>query len=121
MNTAIATTLISVLGAGLFGGLYGMFFHFMRATNAKLDKISEDVARLDTKFTGQIKELDTKFTGQIKELEIRLTGQIKELEIKLTGQINDLETRVAAQFKEHGERLARIEAKLGIDPTVQAA
>ena len=110
MNTAIATTLISVLGAGLFGGLYGMFFHFMRATNAKLDKISEDVARLDTKFTGQIKELDTKFTGQIKELEIRLTGQI-----------NDLDTRVAAQFKEHGERLARIEAKLGIDPTVQAA
>jgi len=110
MNTAIATTLISVLGAGLFGGLYGMFFHFMRATNAKLDKISEDVARLDTKFT-----------GQIKELEIKLTGQINDLEIKLTGQINDLETRVAAQFKEHGERLARIEAKLGIDPTVQAA
>ncbi|MCY4194711.1 MAG: hypothetical protein OXF04_10545 [bacterium] len=121
MNTAIATTLISVLGAGLFGGLYGMFFHFMRATNAKLDKISEDVARLDTKFTGQIKELEIRLTGQINDLETRVAAQFKELEIRLTGQINDLDTRVAAQFKEHGERLARIEAKLGIDPTVQAA
>jgi len=99
MNTAVATTLISVLGAGLFGGLYGMFFHVMRAGNAKLDKISEDVAGLDTKFTGAIKDLDVKFTGQIKDLEIRIT----------------------AQFKDHGERLTRIEAKLDIGPPAEAA
>ena len=103
MNTAIATTLISVLGAGLFGGLYGMFFHFMRSTNAKLDKISDDVAGLDTKFT-----------GAIKDLEIKLSQ-------KFTVEINALDIRVSDQLKGHGERLARIETKLDIDPPAEAA
>ncbi|MCY4194187.1 MAG: hypothetical protein OXF04_07825 [bacterium] len=102
MNTAIAATLISVLGVGLFG----MFFHFMRVVNAKLDKIGDDVAGLDTKFT-----------GQIKDLEIRLTD-------KFTGQINAQGRRIDGIYdalRDHGERLARIEAKLDIDPTAEAA
>ncbi len=110
MNIVIATTLISVLGAGLFGGLYGMLFHFMRTFSAKLDS-------MDTKFgelSNAIHALDTKFTGQVKDLDIKFTGQMKDMEIRLTDKFT-------AQFKEHGERLARIEAKLDIDPPAEAA
>ena len=110
MNTAIATTLIGVLGAVLFGGLYGMFFHFMRAVNAKFESIDDKLGRL----SDDIHALDTKFTAQIKDLEVRLTD-------KFTGQIKGLDTKLTAQLREHGERLARIEGKLGIDYPVEAA
>ncbi len=114
MNIVIATTLISVLGAGLFGGLYGMLFHFMRTFSAKLDSMD---AKFDGKFgelSNAIHALDTKFTGQVKDLDIKFTGQMKDMEIRLTDKFT-------AQFKEHGERLARIEAKLDIDPPAEAA
>ena len=72
MNTAIATTLISVLGAGLFAGLYGMLFHYLRDVSTRLASLDSSIKNMDTKFT--------------------------------------------AQLQDNGERLARIEAKLDIDP-----
>ena len=38
------------------------------------------------------------------------------LDTKFTGTIKDLDTKFTDQFKEQGERLARIETKLNIDP-----
>jgi len=103
MNAAIATTLISVLGVGLFGGLCGMLFHHMRD--------------LSVRFSGLEQKLDDN-TAAVKNLEIRLTD-------KFTGQITDLEIRLTnrftAELRSHGERLARIEAKLDIDPPAEAA
>jgi len=102
MNTAIATTLISVLGVGLFGGLYGMLFHYMRD--------------LSVRFSGLERKLDDN-TAAIKDLEIRLTD-------KFTGQINAQGRRIDGIYdalRDHGERLARIEAKLDIDPPAEAA
>ena len=113
MNTAIATTLISVLGVGLFGGLYGMLFHYMRD--------------LSVRFSGLERKLDDN-TAAVKDLEIRLTdkftGQIRELDAKFTGHINAQGQRIDGIYdalRDHGERLARIEAKLDIDPTAEAA
>ena len=77
MNTAIATTLISVLGAGLFAGLYGMLFHYLRDVSTRLASLDSSIKNMDTKFT--------------------------------------------AQLHDPGERLARIEAKLDIDPPAEAA
>ena len=77
MNTAIATTLISVLGAGLFAGLYGMLFHHLRDVSTRLASLNSSIRNMDTKFT--------------------------------------------AQLQDHGDRLARIEAKLDIDPPAEAA
>ena len=67
MNTTIATTLISVLGAGLFGGLYGMLFHIMRSTGSKLDHLATAVHGLETNFTGEIKDLEIRFTDKFAQ------------------------------------------------------
>ena len=76
------------VGAGLFGGLYGMLFHYMRD--------------LSVRFSGLEQKLDDN-TAAVKDLEIRLTDKF------------------TAELKGHGERLARIEAKLDIDPPAEAA
>ncbi|MCY4194188.1 MAG: hypothetical protein OXF04_07830 [bacterium] len=92
MNTAIAATSISMLGAGLFGGLHGMLFHHTRGLSAG--------------FPGLEQKLDDN------------TAAVKNLETKLT---NKLTNKLTAQIRGHGKRLARIEAKLDIDPTAEAA
>ena len=57
-----------------------------------------------------------------------LSARLDRFEDKVTGQINGLQGQVIALgeamhkgFKEHGERLARIEARLEIDPPAEAA
>ena len=139
MNTTIAATLISVLGAGLFGGIYGLLFHIMRSTGSKLDHLTTAVHGLETKSTGEIKDLEVRFTGEIKDLGVRFTGEIKDLGVRFTGEIKDLEVRLTDKFtgelkaqgeridrvhdvlRDHTGRLSRIEAKLGIDPPAEAA
>ena len=69
---------------------------------------------MDAKFTGRIGDLEAKVTGEIKSLEVRLTD-------KFIGHLADLRKEVHEGFKAHGERLARIETKLEIDPTAEAA
>ncbi len=106
MNTVVTAALISVLGAGLIG----MMFHYLRDLSARFSSLELAVKNLGVNVTGAIKDLDTKFTGAIKDLEIRLTH-------KFTVEINALDTKL----QDHGERLARIETKLGIDPPAEAA
>ena len=98
MNDIVQTTLIGMLGTGLIG----MFFYYLRDLSTRFASLEASVRTMDTKFTGAISELDTKFTGTIKDLEIGLSQKF------------------TAQFKEHGERLARIEAKLDVDPLAEA-
>jgi len=77
MDAAVATILISVLDAGLFAGLYGMLFHYLRDVSTRLASLDSSIKNMDTKFT--------------------------------------------AQLQDHGERMARIEAKLDIDSPAEAA
>ena len=95
MNTVVSTTLISVLGAGLIE----MLFHYLRDLSTRFSNLELAVKNLGS----DVGALDTKFTGELKDLESRLTD-------KFLGQL-----------REHGEHLARIEAKLDIDPPAEAA
>lgn len=110
MNTVISATLISVLGAGLIG----MLFHYLRDLSTRFSSLELAVKDLGANVTTELGALDTKITGTINDLEIRLSN-------KFTVEINALDTRVNDQLKVHGERLARIEAKLEIDPPAEAA
>ena len=121
MNTAILSSVIggsAVLLASVIGVLFAHFLTIQRESQQKIEGqlrvLTDEIKGLDTKFTGAINRLDTKFTGAIKDLDTKFTGAIKDLEIRLTN-------RFTSQFKEHGERLARIEAKLDIDPPAEAA
>ena len=51
----------------------------------------------------------------------RLEDRFDRLDDRVTGQISSLSERMHKGFKEHGERLARIEARLEIDPPAEAA
>jgi predicted PurR-regulated permease PerM len=106
MNTTIATTLISVLGAGLFG----MFFVLFRNLFTLFRNLS------NTMTTG-FSEVYSRFDGLVQDvhaLDIKFTGEIRALETKLTDKFT-------AELRAHGERLARIESKLEPDPPAEAA
>ena len=98
MNTAITTTLISVLGAGLFG----MFFVLFKNLS---DLVANGFAAVEARF-GRLEE---RF-GRLEDKVDGLVGEVHALEIKFTSEI-----------RAHGERLARIEAKLEPDPPAEAA
>ena len=124
MNTAILSSVIggsAVLLASVIGVLFAHFLTIQRESQQKIDGqfdvLTGAIKDLDTKFTGAIKDLDTKFTGAIKDLEIRLTN-------KFTSQFKEHGERLArieATAKDQDERLARIEVKLDIDPPAEAA
>ncbi len=80
MNTAIATTVISVLGAGLFGMFFMLFKNLSDTMNSGFAAVNARLGRLEDKFDG-----------------------------------------LADEVRAHGERLARIEAKLEPDPPAAAA
>lgn len=110
---AVAITIISVVGTALFAMFYMQFNNLRDDMRTGFDAVND---RLDSHSTGlhalntEIHNLDTKFTAEIKDLEIRLTDKFHALDNKFTNQLRG-----------HGERLARIEAKLGIDPPAEAA
>ena len=123
MQAAIAT-LIGVLGTGLITVL----LQFMRTMNSrfdrlesKVDNLTGEVHAMDTRLTGEIHALDTKSTGEIQALETKLSGEIHALETKLSGELKALGTKFTGELKAHGERLARIEARLNIEPPAEAA
>ena len=129
MNAVVTTTIISVLGAGLFG----LMIQYMRLSNSRFNSLESRFdslesrfdsletrfatlearfSRLETKLDSLISvvhAMDTKFTNEIKDLEIRLTE-------KFTAHLTDLRKEVYDGFKAHGERLARIEVELNIQP-----
>ena len=124
MNTAILSSVIggsAVLLASVIGVLFAHFLTIQRESQQKIERqfdvLTGAIKDLDSKFTGVTTELgalDSKFTGAINRLDSKFTGAIKDLEIRLINEFT-------SQFKEHGERLARIEAKLDIDPPAEAA
>ena len=108
MNAVVTTTIISVLGAGLFG----LMIQYMRLSNSRFNSLESRFDSLETKLDSLISvvhAMDTKFTNEIKDLEIRLTE-------KFTAHLTDLRKEVYDGFKAHGERLARIEVELNIQP-----
>ena len=113
MNAAITTTVISVLGAGLFG----MFFMLYRSLFMLFENLSDTMARgfasVDARF-GRLEERVDNLTGEVHALEVRLTD-------KFTSEIRRLESKFTGELRAHDERLARIEAKLETDPPAEAA
>ena len=122
MNAVVTTTIISVLGAGLFG----LMIQYMRLSNSRFNSLESRFDSLETRFAtlearfsrletkldsliSVVHAMDTKFTNEIKDLEIRLTE-------KFTAHLTDLRKEVYDGFKAHGERLARIEVELNIQP-----
>ena len=82
--------------------------------NARFAEHREDMNR---RFDEQKADSERRFAAildEIKGLEHRLAN-------KIAGEIKALDTKFTAQLKEHGDRLARIEAKLEIDPPAEAA
>ena len=109
MDTVILSSVIggsAVVVATLMGVIFNRIFNAQEKTNNKL-----------TVLTDAIQTLDTKVTGEIKDLEIRLTDKFTG-EIKAQGERID---RVHDVVRDHSGRLARIEAKLDIDPPAEAA
>ena len=87
-------------------------------------KMKDLEIRLGDKFTGQLKAMGDKFTGELKVLDSKFTGELKVLDSKFTGELKAHGERIDRVFdvlRGHGERLARIEAKLNVDPPAEAA
>ncbi len=135
MNAVVLSSAVGGISA-LIGAVMNHFFSSKRSKKSSIDEKFTDIdekftelfaliSALDTKFTGQISALDRKVTGQISALETKVTGEIKDLELSLTdkfvGHLTDLRKEVHEGFKAHGERLARIETKLEIEPSAEAA
>ena len=102
MNTAIATTLISVLGAGLFGMFFVLFRNLFMLFRNLSNTMTTGFAAVDARF------------GRLEDKVDGLVGEVHALETKLTDKFT-------AELRAHGERLARIEAKLEPDPPAEAA
>ena len=113
MNTVTSTTLISVLGAGLLG----ILLHYLRDLSTRFSSLELAVKNLDTNVTSELKDLENrlsdKFAQELKGLDTKFTQ-----ELKAQGQRID---RVYDVLLDHGERLARIELKLEIEPPAEAA
>ena len=79
------------------------------AQGQDIKALGADVKELEINLTGEVKELEIKFTD-------KFTSEIKGLEIKLTEKFNcglgDLRTEMHKDFRDHGERLARIETRI---------
>ena len=144
MDTAILSSVIggsAVVVATLLGVLFNRMFAFQKVTNIQLENVVNAVHGLDTKmkdleirlgdkFTGQLKAMDDKFMGQLKAMDDKFMGQLKAMDDKFIGEIKVLDSkftgglkahgeridRVFDVLRDHGERLALIEAKLNVDP-----
>ena len=98
MNAIVQTTLIGLLGTGLLG----LLSHYLRDLSTRFSRIELAVQNLGTNVTNEFKDLDTKFTGELKAQGERID-------------------RVHDVLRDHAGRLGRIEAKLDIDPSAEAA
>ena len=87
----VAITVISVVGTALFGMFFMQFQGLREDMREGFRTVNGDIRALN----GDIKSLDHKFT-----VEFRAAYDV---------------------LREHGERLARIESKLEIDPPAEAA
>ena len=103
---ALAITIISVIGTALFGMFYMQFKNLRDDMKTGFRAVHD---RLNDPTTG----LFALATG-IKDLEIRLAH-------KFTIELKALDHKFTSELREHGERLARIETKLGTDPPAEAA
>ncbi|MCQ3811927.1 MAG: hypothetical protein KTV68_15395 [Acidimicrobiia bacterium] len=116
-----AVVLASVVGA-LAAHFLAVQRENQKTIEGKFDQMTSAIQSLDTHFTGEVKDLEIRqtdrFVGEIKDLEIRQTdrfvGEVKDLEVRLTDKF-------ISHLTAHGERLARIESKLDIDPPAEAA
>ena len=119
MNGALATTLIGITGGGIITLLVVLFrtlFNLIAMMNTRFNRVDERFDRVDERFDrvdDKFDRVDDKFEGLEQKVDNN-TAAIKDLEIRLT-------EKFTSQLREHGERLARIEAKLDIDPPAEAA
>ena len=113
---AITATIIGVLGTGFVS----VFLYSMRMMSARFDRIDDRFDRVDDRFDrvdDRFDRFEDKFTSQISGVHGRIDGLRSEFHLELGG----IREEMHKGFKEHGERLARIEAHLEIDPPAEAA
>ena len=111
MNTAILSSVIggsAVLIAALLSVLFNRVFEGQKQTNSQLAILTGTVSHLEGRFDG----LEGRFDG--------LEGRFDGLENRFDAQGKRIDG-ILHVLREHGERLARIEAKLDNDPPAEAA
>ena len=113
MNTAITTTLIGVLGAGLFGMFFVLFKNLSDIVSNGFAAVDARFGRLEDRF-GRLEDKVDGLVGEVHALEIKFTE-------KFTAELRRLETKFTGELRAHDDRLARIEAKLEPDPPAEAA
>ena len=128
-------TAIGVVGTALFAMIFKQLQN-LREDMKEGFRTSDNntkaaIAALEDRVTGDVKALEHRVTGDVKALEDRVTGDVKAvnddvkaLELRVTGDIKAQGgriDRVLDVLRVHGERLARIETKLDIDPPAEAA
>ena len=90
-------------------------------------QFDEQKADSERRFAEHRDEMNRRFDEQKADSERRfaaILGEIKGVEHRLTGELKAQGKRIDGildVLRSHGERLARIEAKLEIDPPAEAA
>ena len=118
---AVAASIIGVLGTGFLGLLYMQFQGLHKAMEkgfatigSRFDRLEDRFDRLEDRFDRletRVGSLETKFesllakVGSLEGRFDRLENRFDRFDIKFTGHLSV-----------HGERLARIEVELNIDP-----
>ncbi len=96
------STVIITIMSGLAAGLLSMFGLCIRMMVSRFNQLDARFASLEARFG-------------------RLEDKVDRMDEKFTRQIQALDEKVTSELRAHGERLARIEAKLEIDPPAEAA
>ena len=113
MNTAITTTLIGVLGAGLFGMFFLLFRNLFMLFRNLSNTLTAGFAAVEARF-GRLEDKVDGLVGEVHALEIKFTE-------KFTAELRRLEIKFTGELRAHDARLARIEAKLEPGPPAEAA
>ena len=106
MNTAIATTLIGVLGTGLLG----FFILQLRTITAGLNRLGDQLSLLQKEVHGGFKDHGERL-ARIETTAKDHGERLARIETTAKDHGERL-ARIETTAKDHGERLARIETKL---------
>ena len=142
-GVAVFVAIIGIIGALLVGQLMAINDSLGRL-DTKIDdslgrldtKIDDGLGRLDTKIDAGISRLDTKIDAGISLLDTKIDASISRLDTKIDAGISLLDTKIDAVetslrtemqagfaqinavLLDHTERLARLEAHVGLEPAV---
>ena len=118
---AVAASIIGVLGTGFLGLLYMQFQGLHKAMEKGFATIGSRFDRLEDRFDRletRVGSLETKFESLLAKVG-SLEGRFDRLENRfdrLENRFDRFDIKFTGHLSVHGERLARIEVELNIDP-----